>query len=235
MLHFTCDIDWAPDEVIADTLDLFARAGVPCTLFGTHQSAVLAGIAEDLFEVALHPNFNPLLQGAGGSAADTLARLRDIFPDAVGVRSHSLTSSTPLSALFAEQGLRYESNTFMPYADAVRPYRLWNGLLRIPFNWEDDVHFMYGRSFDEPGIDPGHAGCQVYVFHPVHLFLNTECAGRYERARPHYHDPAALRDLRNTTGVAGSRDLLIRLLEHTARTGRAALLRDVEVTAEDRS
>ena len=41
MLAFTSDIDWAPEEVIADMLQLFEMHNVKCTLFCTHKSKVI--------------------------------------------------------------------------------------------------------------------------------------------------------------------------------------------------
>jgi hypothetical protein len=58
MIIFTCDIDWAPEEVIEDTLSLFEENDVKCTLFETHSSSVINSCSQTLFEIAIHPNFN---------------------------------------------------------------------------------------------------------------------------------------------------------------------------------
>lgn len=42
MIAFTSDIDWAPEEVILDTIGLFEEYDVKCTFFSTHHSRVLA-------------------------------------------------------------------------------------------------------------------------------------------------------------------------------------------------
>ena len=41
---FTSDIDWAPEAVIEDTIELFNKYGVKCTFFCTHKSAVIDSI-----------------------------------------------------------------------------------------------------------------------------------------------------------------------------------------------
>lgn len=216
MIAFTCDLDWASDAVLADTLDLFARHGVPCTVFATHPTALLQPSRSGL-EVGLHPNFNPLLDGAGTARASSiLADLHQHYPGATGVRSHSLTSSSRLASLFRDQGLSYEANTLLPYAHSLTPVRLWNGLLRIPFNWEDDVHCLYGRPFDALGLDLSQ-GLHILNFHPIHVFLNTETLDRYEAARPHVQDPKALLEHRNRSSVPGVRDLLLSLLQQATR------------------
>jgi hypothetical protein len=208
---FTVDIDWAPEPVIADTLALFERYGVPCTLFTTHRSAALDTCSRELFEIGIHPNFNGLLNGQGGNAEQEIDRLLALYPEARGARSHSLTQSTLLLDLFQAKGMVYEVNHFLPYWNSIRPFKLWNGMWRIPYNWEDDVHCAYGRTFDETGLDSS-AALNVFDFHPVHVYLNTDTLSCYQRARAHYQDADRLLGLRNADRL-GARTLLIRLLE----------------------
>lgn len=223
MIILTFDVDWAPDAVVADTLELLAAHGARATLFATHETTVLRGIEADGFEVGIHPNFNPLLAGQGGSADDVLDGILDLYPAARGVRSHSMLQSTPLLAKFAARGLRYDANHFLPY-QPIRPFGLWTGMVRIPYNWEDDVHWQYGRSFDDPGLELDAWPLCVLDFHPVHVYLNTEREERYAAARPHYQDPAALRRHRNATSVPGARDLLLAVLRRSrARTACTTL------------
>jgi len=85
-------------------------------------------------------------------------------------------------------------------------------MVRIPYNWEDDVHWTYGRTFDSSGLDLDGWPLCVVDFHPIHVYLNAEGAARYERGRAHYHDPDALATLRNTGPAPGARDLLVSLL-----------------------
>ena len=138
MICFTIDVDWASEEVIEDTLLLFENYNVCCTLFATHKSKVLDTCNRNLFEIGLHPNFNPLLQGKGGNVNDVLKKLKEMYPEAIGARSHSLTQSGYILSQYKEVGIEYEVNHFLPYHQNIKPFMLWNGLLRIPFNWEDD-------------------------------------------------------------------------------------------------
>ncbi len=222
MICFTCDLDWAHDVVLADTLELFRHWGVPCTFFATHATPVLANLDERVFEVGIHPNFNPLLTGASGSPETVLDNLLGLYPGTKGLRSHSLTTSTPLQELFASRGLAYEANLLLPYAKGLSPFTLWNGLLRLPYNWEDDVHCLYGKNFFSTGLDL-EAELNVLSFHPIHVYLNTEHLDRYEQARPFFHDPSSLMALRNKSKVPGVRDLLVDLLTMVASERRAVL------------
>lgn len=215
MVVFSSDIDWAPEEVIDDTLELFSRFGVKCTFFATHDSKALKSVGSGSHEIGIHPNFNNLLNG---TAADTnskiiLEKILEIYPEAKGVRSHSMTQSTPLLNLFKELALTYESNHFLPYQH-IAPHKLWNGLIRIPYNWEDDIHWMYGHSFNDLNLDYKSFELLVLDFHPVHIFLNTENEHRYNDAKKHYHHPKLLKSYVNTSRIPGARDLLINLLSN---------------------
>ena len=214
MIVFTSDIDWAPEEVIADTLNLFEFYGIKCTFFSTHHSLELAKSNKNLFEIGIHPNFNPILSGKSDKRAiDVIDEILDIHPEARGVRSHSMLQSTNILQLFTEKGLLYEANHFMPYQTGLKPYKLWNGMVRIPYNWEDDVHWSYGYSFDDSGMDINSEELIIFDFHPIHIFLNTENKYRYNEAKKFYNDPKVLLNYRNKE-VRGTRDLLISLLSY---------------------
>ncbi len=214
MILFTADIDWAPEEVIADTINLLEFYGVKCTFFSTHHSLELTKSNKKLFEIGIHPNFNPILAGKSDKRAiDIIDDILDIHPEAQGVRSHSILQSTNLLQLFADKKLLYDANHFMPYQTGLKPYKLWTGMVRIPYNWEDDVHWAYGYSFDESRMDLMDEGLVVFDFHPIHIYLNTENKYRYNEAKKFYNDPKTLISYRNKE-VIGTRDLFISLLTY---------------------
>ena len=86
-------------------------------------------------------------------------------------------------------------------------------MVRIPYNWEDDVHWTYGYSFDDCRMNLADDGLVVFDLHPIHIFLNTDNKYRYKEAKKHYNDPDKLISLRNTE-IKGTRDLLISLLRY---------------------
>ena len=57
----TSDIDWAPEEVIQDFLDLLQSFKAKCTLFCTHQSQVISNSDSKLFEKAKLQSLSRLL------------------------------------------------------------------------------------------------------------------------------------------------------------------------------
>ncbi len=205
----TIDIDWAPDEVLEHTLELFAKTGIPCTLFATHATELLRGLDRQQFEIGVHPNFNPLLNGKNEKPEIIIERLGKMFPQARGIRSHSSFISNVLVEMFGQMGYEYESNVCLPYSRSLEMLPLWNDLIRIPFNWEDYLHFSYGRSFSSFGLDFS-ADVNILNFHPVHVFLNTETRDRYDGAKNFYKDPVHLAGYKNLG--KGTETLLNQLL-----------------------
>jgi len=214
VIAFTCDVDWAPEAVIEDTMNLFELFGVKCTFFSTHHSLILAKSDKKLFETGIHPDFTPLLRGDNKKSFDDIFdEIMDIHPEARGVRTHTMLQNIQMLQKFADKNLVYESNNFLPYQTGLKPTRLWNGLIRIPFNWEDDVHWAYGYSFDDCRIELTDNEFIIFDFHPMHIFLNTENKYRYNESKKFYDDPLKLLRYRNSE-VPGTRDLLINLLKH---------------------
>ncbi|MEO6902174.1 MAG: hypothetical protein ABI315_03390 [Bacteroidia bacterium] len=212
MVALTADIDWAPELIISEMLDIFTTHEIKCTLFCTHSSEVLKNCNRNLFEIGIHPNFNFLLDGKSGNMDDILSDLLNIYPEAVGVRSHSLTQNSTILQKFADKKLLYESNNFMPYHTNIQPFTLWTGMMRLTYNWEDDTHWAYNRSFDSLGVDLTSKGINILNFHPMHIFLNTDNQQRYNNAKKFYQDPLELVNFVNKD-KNGTRDLLIKTLE----------------------
>lgn len=68
-IYLTFDIDWAHDTILEYTVDLLEKHEVAATFFVTHDTPVLNRLRDNpLFELGIHPNFNPLFspEGAGG-------------------------------------------------------------------------------------------------------------------------------------------------------------------------
>ena len=63
-VFLTFDIDWASDFVLEYCIDLIESAQVKATFFVTHETPLLERLRENPnFELGIHPNFNPLLEG----------------------------------------------------------------------------------------------------------------------------------------------------------------------------
>ena len=135
-----------------------------------------------------------------------------IVPEALSVRSHSMTQSSRVLDCFRTFGLAYDCNHFIPAQAGMvlKPWHHWNGLTKVPYFWEDDVSLIYS-SFSQPKELCCAEGLKVFDFHPIHVFLNSESLARYDRVRQVLDKPSEL--LAQRFKGEGTRARLERLLE----------------------
>lgn len=196
----TLDIDWAPDFVLEAAIEKVEEMRVPATWFVTHATPLLERLRQSgLFDLGVHPNFDRALFGKGGpTASETIKDIMEIVPEAVSVRSHSMTQSTKLQDLFGSFGLTHDCNHFIPCQAEmeVKPWRLWNDMIKVPYIWEDDIDILYGPSSMEKSRKV--EGMKVYDFHPIHLYLNTADMAAYEKAKLCLSEGKGIQPLVNT-------------------------------------
>ena len=225
MVILTADLDWAPEWLTRELLRRWRNGHGTGTLFVTHACPALDALSEsDGIELAWHPNFQP---GSthGSSPDEVLDTLRCAVPGAVGIRTHGLVTSTELLEKYGERGLLYESSYLMHGTPDLAPNVAWNGVIKFPIFWEDDVHIRYGRAFRLADLDLDRPGLKVFDFHPVHVALNSSGPSAYLRLKKRLvadgrsmlqatpEDLAAAAD----DGPCGTSDLLDELLEWSAR------------------
>ncbi|MBI4338632.1 MAG: hypothetical protein HY680_01620 [Chloroflexi bacterium] len=215
MIGISLDTEWVLDEVLACALDTILAYDVKLTVFATHDTPVLRGLDPGRVEIGLHPNFRPVALDDTAACRARLEELLALYPQAQGVRCHSLVSSTPLSDLFAQEGLKYESNTYLPGQPNLSPFRIWNGLVRVPIYMEDDRHCAAGGDFQFRPEIVAAPGVKVFLVHPVQIFLNVEHESRYLAAKKSYRKVEELKKLRY--GGAGVRTFVEGLCSHIQR------------------
>jgi len=211
-IFVTFDVDWAHDEVIHDSLELIRSVQAETTWFVTHKTPLLAELQRDpSFELGIHPNFNPLLNGDSNTSSEKIiADCLSIVPTARSVRSHSLTQNERLVDQFWTAGLTHISNFFVPYGSGfqVKPFRIWDGIITTPHSWQDNVALKMNMGF--PKLADFVSGLHVFDFHPIHVFLNTENLERYEHTRALHHKPKEL--IKHRYKGYGTRSRLLELL-----------------------
>lgn len=209
-IFITMDLDWACDEVIEDSLNLIDDAGIPVTIFVTHPTGLLENMRKNsLIRLGIHPNFNPLLNKQGEKDYLTVIReIKSLVPEAVSARSHGLVNSTGILQAFQDVGITHDLNLFIPFSPGVnpKPFRHFNGMLRMPYFFEDDVQCQLEKRWKaEEHILQSGDGLRIFNFHPIHLFLNSEKLDNYNNAKPFMHDFQALRQFANPDPVRGTR------------------------------
>ena len=235
-IFITFDIDWAANEILEYTLDIIEQADICATFFVTHDTPILKRMRSNpKIELGIHPNFNSLLNLDGQTAKELLKEIKEIVPEATSVRSHSLFSSSSILLLYEQFGMTRDVNLFLPiHSDiVVKPFKHVNGILRIPFVWEDDVHCVDIVNGYENGWHSDkiliRKGLKVFNFHPIHVFLNTEHLSRYEKFKQCsdiYNDWYSYINL----DMAGTKTFLLNLINsvnHSQRNFKC--IRDINV------
>lgn len=210
MISITFDIDWATDEVIQHCLDILAETGAKATFFATHDSPVVRTIESHGHEIGLHPNFLPNFNGEGRPYREVIDELVGLFPTARGVRFHSLGMSSPVLDYCYQKGIAYDTSVYLPFQ--AKPYKEYTGIRRVPFIQSDLQMVIDQVPFEHRADDYDPALPYVYVFHPVHVFLNTVTTYHYNDAKKFYKDTEGLRKLRSTDNP-GVENLLRHLLQ----------------------
>ncbi len=240
IVYLTFDLDWACDAVIAATLDILEREELPATIFVTHGTPLLARMRKNpRLELGVHPNFIPPNLGNTDVslfldyAKGLMQNYKQLVPEATTLRAHGLTQNSRLLDLMAEMGYTRESNLLITLSSGMnlRAFYHWNGIMRVPYFWEDDIHCVeierkVWHGWDvQPFLD--NTCLKVFDFHPIHVFLNTENLARYEGARPHFKNPEVLAALANTE-IRGDRDFLLDLVQTARQMDYGfGLLRDI--------
>lgn len=214
-IFITLDVDWADDKVIEYSISMLQEYGIKATWFITHDSPIVERLRENSnFELGIHPNFNKLLAGdfALGKTADEIVKnIMDIVPEAKSVRSHSMTQNSVILDVFKKFGLTHDCNHFIPHQSGVsnRPWKHWNGLIKVPYLWEDDVASLY-NDFSMAFLSSDKC-VKVLDFHPIHIFLNTKDLSVYENTR-HLHRNARELKFYTNKGEIGSMRFLERVM-----------------------
>lgn len=200
----TMDIDWAHDDVIEYALAILDHYKIDATIFMTHKVDV------DLrnHEIALHPNFTTL------NLESHIRTIYNIYPQAVGIRSHSLFYTERFRDLYPLFEIKYDSNVMMYCQEGIKPYYIMPNVIEMPLFWMDNFYLEMEKN---PSFQPKHLaltspGLKIFNFHPIHIFLNTIDLGVYENAKNVYKNPAELWKFRNNDINKGVEVFLIRLL-----------------------
>ena len=203
------DLDWAADFILDDLYTLLSANNLKTTMFVTHKSeGVDKLLSLPNVEVGLHPNFM-----THEPDEEIFARLKQQFPQALGVRNHVLYYHSRLLPLFHAEDMHYFSNELRFLDTNIHPHYDWSGLVRLPIYWEDDVHCIYfDRQFDLDTVLHPQTPLQVFNFHPVHIYLNTGVLADYESAKPDLKDQSAAK--KHQKSGSGIRTLFKDLLLH---------------------
>lgn len=193
-IYLTFDMDWACNEVMDFLYDLLEEYDLAATINITNSFDTLDRYKNnEKIELGIHPNFNGLIDGniqdERSDKKSIIEQCKSIVPSAVVARAHSMLNSTPITKCLYDCGIRYDLNCYIePHKEiCVYPWYL-QGVLHVPFFYEDDVALMEKRGNNpEFYLDQSIKMYRVFNFHPIHLLLNSESMERYARIKENYH------------------------------------------------
>lgn len=207
MFVVSIDADWALEPLLRDTVDILNQYNIKATFFLTNpiDFSILNG-----HEIAIHPNFE------GYSNQDEiLKKTLDMLPSkkSKGSRSHKLYHNMALMSSYAKFGIQYDSNYVLPSYDEPKPFLFQqSNVLEIPIFFGDDTFFYSNSDFQLNKINLNDKGVKVFLFHPIHIFMNTNSMDYYKKIKPFYSDFSKLSENKETTSE-GTRTLFLRFLE----------------------
>jgi len=187
---FTMDADWSPDFILEEVLNMIPK-GIYITLFATNPSPVLDLFQERGHEIGAHPNFLP--GSSHGEDSDEVLRcMRNYFPKAKGLRSHSLLQSSPIQNKISMAGFSYDCNLLLYMQNYIQPYQDWYGIIRVPYVWEDNVCLQANKGYDtEYWLKQlSGPGLKIMNFYPLLITLNVNSseAENYRALKHTYTD-----------------------------------------------
>lgn len=159
----------------------------------------------------------------GDDCESVLENMKKIVPGAVCCRSHSLTTSSIIVKNYKKYGIKYELNTLIPAYKGMRirpfPAPVDEDVKILPFIYEDDVYLnqknkLQVKEFLSNEIEAP----RIFNFHPIHLFLNSDCQETYEKARPYFKDYKSLRQYINQINY-GIKDFFNELIDVARNAG----------------
>ncbi|MFH1769872.1 MAG: hypothetical protein ABH833_04390 [Parcubacteria group bacterium] len=223
----TLDVDWAPDWMIEYVADVLIRKHVKATWFVTHASPAIEAIQQkrDLFEIGIHPNCLPG-SSHGNNEDEVLRHVKEIVPDAISMRTHSLYQSSPfLTRAAIDYGILIDVSLFLPRTpNLVQHCIRWQGaeLWRIPYFWEDDSEMLEDDpiwTFSDPRLHG--KGLKVFNFHPAYIILNNNTSSVYEKLKREKQLPAWDLDFINPhiSNSCGPRTLFLELVDELSISG----------------
>jgi len=183
-VFLTFDIDWASDEVILSVAEQLVEAKIKSTWFVTHETPILEFFRsrKNLFNLGIHPNF---LKGTtqGDSEEEILKNLMTIVPEAKVIRTHAVFQyGKLLSEIVNLTPIRIDSSIFLPEMkniQTVEHLTPYGTLKRIPILWADDYELLKENSDWQASKYFLHPGHKLFLFHPIHIFLNTVNMNQY--------------------------------------------------------
>ena len=221
-LYLTFDLDWADDFILDKTIEYLEKYNLKATFFVTHKSKLLNTLNKNKYEIALHPNFikNKKI------SFEHFLYLKNIYPNAVGMRSHKLFFSSELLPILERNKITYESNIFLFNHLNLSFVKRSKKIISIPFNWSDDKSIELQNSFTLKTFPlKNNQGLNIFNFHPIHIFLNSKSLSNYEKSKKYFNNQKLYNYINKNNGIENL--FLILCKEIFTKRIKTSLLRNI--------
>jgi len=174
-INLTFDIDFAPDYMIENIVEIIEKYNIKVTFFATHSSDFLDEIKKKInFEVGLHPNLC-VNSTQGKDFNEILGKLKKQFPKAVGSRFHLLKYSYRELSMLRNFNIEYDISVLRFNSPYLLPvYHKDIDLILFSYMWEDGICENSNLALDINNINLSSPGVKIINFHPLNIFLNSE-------------------------------------------------------------
>jgi hypothetical protein len=171
----TIDIDFAPDFMIADTIELLERWSCAASIFVTHGGHYIQEIERNnLFEVGLHPNLMAGSTQPGESNGKKIEELKNIVKGPISNKFHVLGYSYRDLTLLGQLGIEFDCSMCYYETPFMLPtYHQDIDLVLAPYWWEDGLTLSMGRPLTLNKTALQEPGLKILTFHPLDLYMNT--------------------------------------------------------------
>lgn len=205
----TFDVDWAPDFVVDHVLEILYEYRFNATFFATHSTKIFNNLKN--VEIGIHPYITNFSE-----AQKDVCYLKQLYPEAISLRAHSLTDSGMLNRILNNCGIKIKSNYLLYAQKDIKilkmPYQF--DLYEAPIFFIDGSYLLINRvdnKFTINSLGLHFPGIKIFNFHPIHIFLNTEDYSRYEDAKKYINDRNRIKSFINNNS-AGIKDMFLSLL-----------------------
>lgn len=201
----TIDTDWAPVWVRQALWALLAPYSVKATVFATER------LEEHLpgYEICPHPNLAGKPHDRASLRGEIARVMEQVRPSGRGLRNHGTIFPPDLEDACCDLGLAWLSNTAALRQAHLGPVRC-RRLFDLPIFFTDG---SWAASADYNLTSPG---LKVFLFHPIHAYLNTYSPQHYQAAKQANWDRVKLEGLVNHTRF-GAADFLAQVLAANAQ------------------
>ena len=178
------DMDWAPEYMIQNVINIINHYNVNSTFFVTNKSEKITETFESQIEVASHLYVSPN-SSQGDKLGVVLDKFRSWYPNKVieGNRFHLLNQSYRDLVCMGRNGYSYDISALRFNTPYILPaFHKDLHMTLLSYFWEDGIceNSDIPLSLSEINIDS--PGIKVFNFHPMNIYIN----GHNSQARTNF-------------------------------------------------